>query len=163
MKDIDPHMLDRLCVLAASISAHPYMQRYREIRRAVHHWMFATGTRGIEILNVGALAIWAAALLDDRLLALSVYIGAHMLLHPLANEALAGLFALATLVQLAGLLRRDPAADKLTSWGLQVGAVLWFGVSLNFLASYPPITTGVGTYLLLAFLTWSAGCYLRDD
>lgn len=163
MKDIDPHMLDRLCVLAASISAHPYMQRYREIRRAVHHWMFATGTRGIEILNVGALAIWAAALLDDRLLALSVYIGAHMLLHPLANEALAGLFALAALVQLAGLLRRDPAADKLTSWGLQVGGVLWFCAALNFLATYPPINTGVGTYLMLSFVCWSAGCYLRDD
>lgn len=156
-------MLDRLCVLAASISAHPYMQRYREIRRAVHHWMFATGTRAVELFNVAMLMTWASALLDDRLLALSVYIGAHMLLHPWANEILAGLFALAALVQLAGLLRRDPAADKLTSWGLQVGAVLWFGVSLNFLASYPPINTGVGTYLLLAFLTWSAGCYLRDD
>ena len=60
-------------------------------------------------------------------------------------------------------LRLDPASDKLTAWGLQVGGVLWFCAALNFLATYPPINTGVGTYLMLSFVCWSAGCYLRDD
>ena len=163
MKDIDPHMLDRLCVLAASISAHPYMQRYREIRRAVHHWMFATGTRGVELFNAGALLVWAWALIDDRLLAIPIYLGSSVWTHPLANELLALLFATASVFAIAGLLRKDQAADKLASFALQIGGILWAAVALNFLATYPPLNTGVGTYGLLAFVTWSAGCHLWDD
>ena len=163
MKDIDPHMLDRLCVLAASISAHPYMQRYREIRRAVHHWMFATGTRGVELFNAGALLVWAWALIDDRLLAIPIYLGSSVWTHPLANELLALLFATASVFAIAGLLRKDQAADKLASFALQIGGLLWAAVALNFLATYPPLNTGVGTYGFLAFVTWSAGCHLWDD
>ena len=163
MKDIDPHMLDRLCVLAASISAHPYMQRYREIRRAVHHWMFATGTRGIELFNAGALLVWSWALIDDRLLAIPIYLGSSVWTHPLANELLALLFATSSVFAIAGLLRKDQAADKLASFALQIGGILWAAVALNFLATYPPLNTGVGTYGLLAFVTWSAGCHLWDD
>lgn len=164
MKDIDPHMLDRLCVLVASISAHPYMQRYREIRRAVHNWMFATtGTRGIELFNAGALLVWAVALFDDRLLALPIYLGRGVWSHPWANELLAGLFAVASVFAIAGLLRKDLRAYKLASFALQIGGLLWAAVALNFLATYPPLNTGVGTYGLLAFVTWSAGCYLWDD
>ena len=163
MKDIDPQMLDRLCVLAASISAHPYMQRYREIRRSVHHWMFATGTRGIELFNAGALLVWSWALIDDRLLAIQIYLGSSVWTHPLANELLALLFATASVFAIAGLLRKDQAADKLASFALQIGGLLWAAVALNFLATYPPLNTGVGTYGLLAFVTWSAGCHLWDD
>lgn len=163
MKDIDPHMLDRLCVLAASISAHPYMQRYREIRRSVRHWMFATGTRGIELFNVGALLVWAWTLIDDRLLAIPIYLGSSVWTHPLANELLALLFATASVFAIAGLLRKDQAADKLASFALQIGGILWAAVALNFLATYPPLNTGVGTYGLLAFVTWSAGGHLLDD
>ena len=163
MKDIDPQMLDRLCVLAASISAHPYMQRYREIRRAVHHWMFATGTRGIELFNAGALLVWAWALIDDRLLAIPIYLGSSVWTHPLANELLALLFATASVFAIAGLLRKDQAADKLAGFALQIGGLLWAAVALNFSATYPPLNTGVGTYGLLAFVTWSAGCHLWDD
>ena len=163
MKDIDPHMLDRLCVLAASISAHPYMQRYREIRRSVRHWMFAAGTRGIELFNAGALLGWAWALIDDRLLAIPIYLGSSVWTHPLANELLALLFATASVFAIAGLLRKDQAADKLASFALQIGGILWAAVALNFLATYPPLNTGVGTYGLLAFVTWSAGCHLWDD
>lgn len=163
MKDIDPHMLDRLCVLAASISAHPYMQRYREIRRAMHGWMFATGTRGIELFNAGALLVWAWALIDDRLLAIPIYLGSSVWTHPWANELLALLFATASVFATAGLIRKDQAADKLASFGLQIGGLLWAAVALNFLATYPPLNTGVGTYGLLAFVAWSAGCHLWDD
>lgn len=163
MKDIDPQMLDRLCVLAASISAHPYMQRYREIRRSVHHWMFATGTRGVELFNAGALLVWAVALLDDRLLALPIYLGRGVWSHPWANELLAVLFSVAAMFSVAGLLRKDIKADKLASFALQIGGLLWAAVALNFMATYPPLNTGVGIYGLLAFVTWSAGCYLWDD
>lgn len=155
--------VERLCHRLAALGESHFMARYRRARRAMHAWMFATGTRAVELFNIGMLVIWSAALLDDRLLALSVYIGARMLTHPWANELLAFTFAVAAGVGIVGALSKDQAADQLTAWGLQVGAVLWIGVSLNFLASYTPINTGVGTYLLLAFLTWSAGCYLRDD
>lgn len=155
--------VERLCHRLAALGETPFMARYRRARRAMHGWMFATGTRAVELFNAAMLLTWAAALLDDRLLALSVYIGASMLTHPWANELLAFTFAVAAGFGLAGALRKDKGADKLRAWGLQAGAALWLGVSLNFLASYPPINTGVGTYLLLAFLTWSAGCYLRDD
>ena len=155
--------LDWLCVRVAALSAHPWADRYRRARRAAHGWMFATGTRAIELLNVLALAVWAAALLDDRLLTVSVYLGVSLLQHPWANEALAVLFCLAAIVALAGLLRTGPPSDKLASFALQAGSVAWFGVALNFMATYPPLNTGVGTYGVLAFLTWSAGCYLQDD
>lgn len=155
--------LDKLCLLASTASAHPWIEKYRSLRRVAHAWMFATGTRSIEIFNGLALLVWAVALLDDRLLSLSVYIGAKVYMHPWANEALAGLFALAALFALAGLFRKDEAAQKLSSFALQLGGLIWACVALNFLATYPPLNTGVGLYGLLAFVAWSAGCYLWDE
>ena len=155
--------LDKLCALIAAVEAHPWMERYRRARRAMHAWMFASGTRAVELLNAAALVMWAAALLDDRLLSLPVYLGASVWWHSWANEALSALFAVAALFALAGLLRKDKASDKLASFALQLGGLLWAGVALNFFATYPPLNTGVGTYGVLAFITWSAGCYLWED
>lgn len=154
--------LDKICVLAATASAHPWVERYTQIRKAAHAWMFGTGTRSIELINAVALLMWSLALLDDRLLSLYVYLGAGVLSHAWANEALAALFAVAALFSLGGLLRKDPESDKLASFALQIGGLMWACVALNFLATYPPLNTGVGIYGLLAFVTWSAGCYLWD-
>lgn len=125
--------------------------------------MFSTGTQGIELINAIALLIWAVALLDDRLLSLSVYIGAKVYMHPWANEALSVMFGLAAVFAIAGLFRKDKEARKLSSFALQIGGLAWACVALNFFATYPPLNTGVGLYGLLAFFAWSAGCYLWDE
>lgn len=155
--------IDKLSLMAAAANAHPMVERYRQIRKAAHAWMFATGTRGIELLNAMALLVWGLALLDDRLLVLYMYLGAGVLKHPMANEALSAVFLIAALFALAGLLRKDLASDKLASFALQIGGLMWACVALNFMATYPPLNTGVGVYGLLAFFSWSAGCYLWDD
>lgn len=162
MNHITDH-IDKLCVALAGFASHPIVLRYQQLRRGVHGWMFATGTRGIELLNASCLFLWAVALLDDRLVKLYDFFGAAVLRHEWANEVLAGVFMLAFIFSLAGVLRKDQASDKLASMGLQLGGLMWGGIALNFVAAYPPINTGALIYSLLALIAWSAGCYLSDD
>lgn len=162
MNHITEH-LDKLAVMLAGLSSNPCVQRYQAVRRSIHAWMFGTGTRGIELLNVLALLMWAVALMDDRLVTLYDFFGVEILKRDWANEGLAAVFGLAFLFSLAGVMRKDPASDKLASMGLQIGGLLWGGIALNFVAAYPPVNTGALIYSLLALITWSAGCYLSDD
>lgn len=135
---------------------------YLSVRTRFQRWLFGTPTRVIEWLNAALLLSWSMALLDDGLLGLPVYSALHLAAVSWANEALSLLFFLAASFAGAGAVRSDGGADKLAGYGLQLGAVLWCAVAINFLAAFPPINTGVAAYGLLAFFCWSAGGFLWE-
>lgn len=138
------------------------MRRYLDLRSRFQAWLFGTPTTAIECLNAALLLAWSLALLDDDLLTLPLYSHLRLVENTWSNEILAVLFALAAVFAAVGALRSDSGSDKLSGFGLQLGAVLWVAVSVNFIASYPPINTGVATYAVLAFFCWCAGGLLWE-
>ena len=147
--------------LYARLVATGLGQRYIRLRARFYGWLFGTPTTVLEAMNALLLLGWAGALLDDRLLTLPVYVGLAKLAHiGWANEALAALFLIAAAFAGVGALADGPRSDKLAGYALQLGAVLWLCVAANFLASYPPLNTGVLVYGVIGAFCWVSGSYL---
>lgn len=136
-------------------------QRYIRWRARFYGWLFGTPTTVLETMNTILLLSWAGALLDDRLFTLPVYVGLAQLTQvSWANEALAGLFLIAAVFAGVGAFAEGKRSDKLAGYALQLGAVLWLCVAANFLASYPPLNTGVLVYGVIGAFCWVSGSYL---
>ena len=136
-------------------------QRYIRLRARFYAWLFGTPTTVLEAMNALMLLSWAGALLDDRIFTLPVYVGLAKLAHiSWANEALAALFLIAAAFAGVGAVADGPRSDKLAGYALQLGAVLWLCVAANFLASYPPLNTGVLVYGIIGAFCWVSGSYL---
>lgn len=136
-------------------------QRYIRWRARFYRWLFGTPTTVLEAMNAVMLLSWAGALLDDRLFTLPVYVGLAQLAHiSWANEALATLFLIAAAFAGVGAVAEGQRSDRLAGYALQLSAVLWLCVSANFLASFPPLNTGVLMYGVLGGFCWVTGSYL---
>lgn len=147
--------------LYARLLASAAARRYIRWRTNFYGWLFGTPTTVLETMNATMLLSWAFALLDDRLFTLPIYVGLTKLAHVgWANEALAILFLCAAAFAAVGAFADGPRSDKLAGYAMQLGAVLWLCVSVNFLASYPPLNTGVLVYATTAAFCWLSGSYL---
>ena len=136
-------------------------QRYLRWRAKFNAWLFGTPTTVLEAMNTLMLLSWAGALLDDRLFTLPVYVGLDKLAHiGWANEALAALFLIAAAFAGVGAVAEGQRSDRLAGYALQLGAVLWLCVAANFLASFPPLNTGVLMYGVLGVFCWVSGSFL---
>lgn len=148
------------------------MERVRVFARAAfqaklrfYRWLFGTPTTILEAINVAYLVVWALAILDDDLAALPMYAGflGDRAVH--VNDKAALLFGAAAALNVLSLVRRLCAADKgalaIHGFSLQLSALLWLAVSLNFLASYPPLHVGVMTYGVFSLMCWVAGRYMH--
>ena len=151
-------MLDRKSYRAIITAAfHAKMRFYK--------WLFGTPTTILEAINVAYLLVWAIGILDDDLASLPMYAGffGDRAVH--VNDKAALLFGAAALLNVLGIVRRRCLADKgaiaVQGFALQLSALLWLAVSLNFFASYPPLHIGVMTYGVFSFMCWSAGRYMH--
>lgn len=139
------------------------VRRVMSLRRRLFDWLHGTPTQVLEVINVSFLLSWALALWDDRLIGLPMYIGlASIATHPWANEAMSIVFAVAATFAISGWLHKGCRADALSGFALQIGAVMWAAVSLNYWASYPPINTGQLTYGVTSLFCWISGSYLWE-
>lgn len=120
-------------------------------------WLFGTPTQILETINIMYLLGWSVALIDKRLLAKPIYAGA------LPNNAFefsqygAVFFIVAAIFASIGVRKRDPHHDRVSGYALQLSSFLWFVISINFMASYPPLNTGVITYFIFALFCWLTG------
>lgn len=147
---------------AAFLASTP-MRRIACVRTRFYAWLFGTPTKLLEAMNALMLLSWAVALWDDRLVTLPSYVGiARIASRSWANELLALVFLCAAAFALAGALHKGCRADKLSGYALTLGALMWFCVSLNYVASYPPINTGVLTYGITSVFCWLSGSYLWE-
>ena len=139
------------------------VRRVMSLRCRLFEWLHGTPTQVLEVINVSFLLAWAIALWDDRLIGLPTYVGlAKFATHSWANEALSIMFVLAASFGIAGWLHKGCRADALSGFALQLGAVMWAAVSLNYWASYPPVNTGLLTYGVTSLFCWMSGSYLWD-
>ena len=138
-----------------------FMHNASLVKARFYKWLFGTPTTILEAINAAYLAIWASAILNDDLAALPFYAGFLGKRAVYVNDKAALLFAAAASINIIGMVRQRREADKgavaLQGFALQLSALLWLAVALNFLASYPPLHIGVMTYSVFAFFCWSAG------
>ena len=147
-------------------------ERIRQIRRIAdavrtrfYRWLFGTPTTILEVVNTCYLLIWAVAILDDDLAALPFYAGFLGDRAPHVNDKASLLFLGTAALNVAGLVRggrkEDQGAAAIQGFALQLSALLWLAVALNFFASYPPLHITVLTYGVLAFFCWVSGRYMH--
>lgn len=144
------------------------MSILRKLARAIHcircrfrKWLFGAPTTILEVVNIAYLFGWAVAILDDDLAAMPFYAGFLGARAVQVNDKAALLFSVAALLNIMGLIRRscnlNRGAMALQGFSLQLSAVLWLTVSLNFLASYPPLHVAVLIYGVHALACWISG------
>lgn len=147
------------------IRAIPAVHYVLAVRKRFYKWLFGTPTTILETINVAYLIAWAIAVLDDDLAALPMYAGFLGDRAVAVNDRAALLFGAAAAFNVLGMVRRRRAEDKgaiaVQGFALQLSALLWLAVALNFLASYPPLHIGVMTYGVFAFFCWAAGRYMH--
>lgn len=146
----------------AKLLNHPFALRYLAVRSRFRRWLFGTPTRILEVLNTTMLLAWGVALIDDRVLELPAFAATWGAFGGQTNEWVAGLFLFAALFALVGALRRGPSGLKLSGYALQLGAVLWATVAINYLYTWPPLNPAAATHAVLSFLGWSAGGFLWE-
>ena len=142
------------------IRAIPAVHYVLAVRKRFYKWLFGTPTTVIETLNGTCLMVWAAALLDDDTVSLPQYAGFFGSSLTRWNEYVALLFFAAACLAYLGAVRNGYFANRLAGYALQVSALLWACVCLNFYAAYPPINTGMFVYGVMAAFCWVTGNYL---
>lgn len=137
----------------------------RTLRTRFYRWLFGTPTTVLETINTIYLLIWSLAIANDDLVANPLYAGFLGDMAQNVNGKAAILFALAALFAIVGALRGarriDSGAAAMQGFALQLSAVLWLSVSINFFASYPPLNTGALSYGVLSLMCWISGGQLR--
>lgn len=139
------------------------MEMLHRARLRFYKWLFGTPTTVLEAINVLYLMIWGVAILNDDLASMPFYAGflGEKAVH--VNDKAAVLFFIAAVFSLVGMSRGTRKSSKsaaaLQGFALQLSAILWLAVSLNFLAHYPPLHIAVLTYGVWALMCWVAGRY----
>lgn len=130
------------------------------LRKRFYGWLFGTPTTVVEALNGVCLFIWALALLNDEMVQLPQYAGVFGTSLTKWNELVSIPFFAAAGCVGFGAIRNGYYANRVAGYALQVSALLWLCVALNFYGSYPPINTGMMVYAVLALFCWVTGNYL---
>lgn len=138
----------------------PVVKYALALRRRFYKWLFGTPTMVIEALNGTCLLVWALALLNDETVSLPQYSGFFGESVTRWNEYVAVLFFVAACIAYLGVARNGYFANRLAGYALQLSALLWACVCLNFYASYPPVNTGMLVYGVMSVFCWVTGNYL---
>lgn len=123
-------------------------------------WVFSTGTQAIEIANIAVLAGWALVMLIDgnTLLTLKPY----MPFAVVGRDALTAIFFVLSAVLVYCMIRKSKRYLFLKGYVMILSGVIWGLVSAGFAFSYPPLSTAMTFYPVLAVLCWLCGENLID-
>lgn len=118
-------------------------------------WLFDTGTRVITVTSALIMIGFAGIFIlgGSEIFNLKLYKG-FLLLQPFTLEVL--LLSVA-LLQLIITIFKSNRCHVLSGYLLILSALIWAVISATFLASYPPLTTGMTTYPVLAVVCALAG------
>ena len=138
----------------------PNITRLRNLYRRFDAWMFGTPTMIIQVLNTAFLLTWGALLLNETLLEIPLYAGYLGAKATEIHGFLSGVFFVAAFFALVGFVCKSYRGDMFSGFALQLGAVLWLCVAMNYHASYPPMRPGLLTYGFFALMCQMAGTRL---
>lgn len=122
-------------------------------------WLFGTGTRGLQVVNMLFLAGWAGVMWDGGLLKLPSYAGFTKLPLPLA----VGVLVVASLLLMWSLADRSIRGRWVGGFALLLSSLIWLAVSISFWVTYSPLSTAMAIYPALAAISWLAGDHMADE
>lgn len=121
----------------------------------MQHWLFGTGTRAVEITSALIMLGFAYVLLvsGHEFFIVDPYEKFERL-HP---QTMAIIMFIVALAQLLAAYYQSARSNVLSGFALIVSALIWFIVFGSFAAAYPPLSTGIFTYLVLSVVCALAG------
>ena len=130
-------------------------------------WLFGTGTRVVECLNLTLLLIMSAVfLIDSSMLRLANYRGFELLFGDYVHEWMAVILGLLAVLSALGIALTADRPRRLGGFALLVSGSLWFAMAAGFGYGYPPLTTGMVVYPVLGLFCWLCGqhvMYLSEE
>ena len=124
-------------------------------------WLFGTGTRALEMLNMVMLVVWGIiALSNPRTMDL---LPTYSKIHYINPEVMGALFIILALGQLAYMLKATTESNITSGFLLIVSAFIWSIIGIGYLNGYPPLTPGMVLYFPLAIINWWAGVLIIDN
>ena len=121
----------------------------------VQKWLFGTGTRAVEVMNTLIMLGFAFVLLSSNqdFFIVDPYEKFERL-HP---HTLSVIMFIVAIAQLIMACFKSARSNVLSGFFLLVSALIWFIVFASFTAAYPPLSTGIFTYLVLSVVCALAG------
>lgn len=118
-------------------------------------WLFSTGTRVIEVLSalimIGFVIVFLAG--GHEVFDVDLY-QKFLLVHPVILSSVLSIVAIA---QLAAAVFQSGRSNVISGYFLILSALIWALISGTFWAGYPPLSTGMTTYPVLAIVCALAG------
>ena len=128
---------------------------FRFLPDRLQNWLFGTGTRIIEVLNGFAMLGFALVfgLHGDEIIKEDLY-GKFPHLYP---KVFVTILIVVAIGQLFAAFFHSSRSNILSGCCLLWSALIWFVISGTFIAAYPPLSTGMTTYPLIAIICALAG------
>lgn len=124
----------------------------------LHHWLFNTGTRVVEVINTIFLIGFMSVFLHDfnGLSALPSYRAFAIA----SNEWWWLSMGILGLLQFIAMVKKTNASNQMSGFILLISAWIWIVVAGTFIISTPPLSTAPIMYTTIAILCALAGLYL---
>lgn len=144
-----------LRVLSKTQSVLDFFLELRFLPDKIQHWVFGTCTRGIEILNSVVMLGFALVfhvngkeILHEDLYSKFEHI------HP---DVMVVVLSITAFLQLYAAIYQSNKSNIWSGWLLIWSALVWSVIAGTFWAAYPPLSTGMFTYLVFAIFCGLAG------
>ena len=125
-------------------------------------WIFGTGTRVIEVLNLTLLTTLSVLFWFDHgeMMRLSNYRGFVKLFGDNAHVWMTCLFGLLAVLAAAGIASTSERPRRLGGFALLASGCIWWAMSAGFAYGYPPLTTGMVVYPVLGMFCGLCGQHI---
>lgn len=149
LKGITMHKLDHF------INSLQLILDLRFLPDKLQKWLFSTGTRAIEVTSSLIMLGFSFVLFESNhsFFTADLYEKFEQI-HP---HALAIIMFAVAVAQTVAVFFKSARSNVLSGFTLLLSAFVWFVVFGLFAAAYPPLSTGIFTYLALSIVCALAG------
>lgn len=125
-------------------------------------WIFGTGTRVVEVLNLTLLTTLAVLFWFDHgeMMRLSNYRGFVKLFGESSHGWMAAVFGVLAILAAVGIASTTERPRRLGGFALLASGCIWWAMSAGFAYGYPPLTTGMVVYPVLGLFCCLCGQHI---
>lgn len=125
-------------------------------------WIFGTGTRVVEVLNLTLLTTLAVLFWFDHgeMMRLSNYRGFAKLFGDAPRDWMAAVFGVLAILAAVGIASTTERPRRLGGFALLASGCIWWAMSAGFVYGYPPLTTGMVVYPVLGIFCGLCGQHI---
>lgn len=125
-------------------------------------WIFGTGTRVIEVLNLTLLTTLSVLFWFDHgeMMRLSNYRGFVKLFGDAPQDWMAAVFGVLAILAAVGIASTTERPRRLGGFALLASGCIWWAMSAGFAYGYPPLATGMVVYPVLGLFCCLCGQHI---